>query len=250
MSEELLFALLNKIKNVSQIKLEKVSQLPESGNHNIIYLLPRQDNGYEMWIYDTHNEWVDLGKEEVNLDGYATLDQLITVRNLIYVETQSRNENVRQLTNAINEESERAQGVEEDLNGILNNHSLSIEDLGSSYNELTNEVNELENEVADLDVCIEERLWGNGESGYRKYRKGCLVQWGTTTSNAGGEQEFQMHTTNTNQVFMLQVTPKEKGNFFSYGYPTANNKFACRIQDKDGTSRAIKFSWMSIGRWK
>lgn len=102
----------------------------------------------------------------------------------------------------------------------------------------------------NIDLMFQSVLYGNGESGYRKYRNGCIEQWGVATSGANGEVEFNMHQSHIDQNFSVFVTPREKGNFFFYAVPSANQKFATRIQTKDGANMAVKFQWRSWGRWK
>lgn len=102
----------------------------------------------------------------------------------------------------------------------------------------------------NIDLMFQSILYGNGESGFRKYRNGCIEQWGVATSGANGEVEFNMHQNHIDTNFSVFVTPREKGNFFFYAVPTANQKFATRIQTKDGNNIAVKFQWRSWGRWK
>lgn len=102
----------------------------------------------------------------------------------------------------------------------------------------------------NVDLMFQSVLYGNGESGYRKYRNGCIEQWGVAISGANGEVEFNMHQTHIDTNFSVFVTIREKGNFFFYAVPSANQKFALRIQTKDGANMAVKFQWRSWGRWK
>lgn len=102
----------------------------------------------------------------------------------------------------------------------------------------------------NMDLCFQSVNYGNGESGYRKYRNGWLEQWGVATSGANGEVEYNLHQAYRDQNFSIFIEPREKGNFFHYGLPSANQKFKTRIQTKDGDSIAIKFQWHSYGYWK
>lgn len=99
------------------------------------------------------------------------------------------------------------------------------------------------------DYCIQSMLYGGGESGYRKYKNGLLEQWGVASTEAN-ETEFTMHQPHIDQNFSVFVEVREKGNFFHYAMPSANQKFKCRIQSRDSVSMAIRFQWRSFGRWK
>lgn len=351
MNEELFFVLLNKIKNLSHARFEKIDSLPLEGQQNIIYLVKNNDH-FDEYIWLDTSEYEMIGTTDIDLSQYATIEQLynlevnkcerirltcddlhiyrddeiltfvevlaliqnkryyitmtydntvsfrpsvydgdaiwfdstyilddvprilrfiinkqneckidelmvaqtydiVNLRSSISKETSARTTQNIQLLNAINAESERAQGVEEILSTHINDEVSRAIDVENSLVQSIGHVQEnLESEIDALDICIDEKLWGNGESGYRKYRNGFLIQWGVTTSNAGGEQDFTLHTPYNNQLFSIFITPREMGNFFYYGYPRANNKFACRIQSRDSQSMAVRFSWLSIGRWK
>lgn len=102
----------------------------------------------------------------------------------------------------------------------------------------------------NMDLCFQSVNYGNGESGYRKYRNGWLEQWGVATSGANGEVEFNLHQPYRDQNFSLFIEPREKGNFFHYAVPSANQKFKTRIQTSAGDSIAIRFQWKSQGYWR
>lgn len=101
-----------------------------------------------------------------------------------------------------------------------------------------------------MDMCFQSVLYGNGESGYRKYKNGMLEQWGVTTSSANGEIEFAMHQPHIDTNFSIFVEPRERGNFYHYAIPTGMQKFACRVQTRDSQNIAVKIQWRSWGRWK
>lgn len=102
----------------------------------------------------------------------------------------------------------------------------------------------------NIDLMFQSILYGNGESGYRKYRNGMLEQWGVTTSSANGETDFTMHQPHIDTNFSIFVEPRERGNFYHYALPSGNQKFACRIQTRDSANIAVRFQWRSWGRWK
>lgn len=102
---------------------------------------------------------------------------------------------------------------------------------------------------SNYDCVIEQKVFGNGESGYRKWRNGRLEQWGVATTNTG-ETEFLLHTTFKDQLFGIQATVREKGNFYIYALPSANQKMKVRIADQQSNYVAIKFQWKAEGYWK
>lgn len=103
---------------------------------------------------------------------------------------------------------------------------------------------------SNVDLCIEEGLYGGGESGYRKYRNGHLEQWGKVTSSANGVVEFTMHKPYKDTTFSIFAQVSELGNFFIACFPSANQKFKLRIQTSSASNIAVRVSWYSIGRWK
>ena len=64
---------------ISQIETSsclEVDELPEVGQGNVIYLVPKQGGGYERWIY-SNGEWKDLGSDEVDLSQYVRVDEVV-----------------------------------------------------------------------------------------------------------------------------------------------------------------------------
>lgn len=115
---------------------------------------------------------------------------------------------------------------------------------------LISAINSCEPKMAsEVDYVIETGYYGNGESGYRKYKNGIIEQWGVARTNAS-ETEFTMHKPHINQNFSIFIEPREQGNFFHYATPSANQKFKCRIQTRDSVLIAVGFQWRSYGRWK
>ena len=59
---------------------EVVSELPVTGDGNIIYLLPVQSgDSYEQWIYTENDGWVKIGETAIELDDYVTDLELGTI---------------------------------------------------------------------------------------------------------------------------------------------------------------------------
>lgn len=66
--------LTTQLANLEQPKMKEVATLPTTGQQtNTIYLVPKISGGYEMYLWDEDNsDWVDLGKDEINLTNYYT----------------------------------------------------------------------------------------------------------------------------------------------------------------------------------
>lgn len=64
-------AIAQAVANVAHIRFESVETLPETGEVNVIYLVPAEgDSGTKnqsMWI---DGQWVSLGSTQVDLSGY------------------------------------------------------------------------------------------------------------------------------------------------------------------------------------
>lgn len=220
--------LISKLKKLNHLQFKKVDELPDPGEDNIIYLLPKEGGGYEEYIYISENdEYEDLGSTDIDLSQYATNQALNLLR--------------QQLVDAINAESLRAQGVEEDLQGLINEFQDALEDISSS-------LTELENEVGDLDVCIEEYLVSGGLGGYRKYNSGHMEQWGVNTVNGLTTVDLYAPFKDTNYTVITEV--RELGNFFHCAYAIENNQFNCRANTMSGTTANIQLAWICRGRWK
>lgn len=334
-SQEFLI-LLNKIRKLDRLHLQKVTSLPEIGSSNTLYFLT-QDDGFEMWIYD-ENGWDDMGKASIDLDDYATKDSVHTLDNtksqrlhlicdeehiyqdgvalsfyeveelitnmkydislvwddmvsfrpvgkegdaIVFIapyldylgtpkivkavmdlddsfriiiadlvteeqgntltnaisnEISNRTNQVIQLSTLMNAESERAQGVENEL----------VNTIGI----VQGQIDTVQTNVDSLDVCIEEKLFNDGRGGYRKYKNGYLEQWGVATSNAAGEQDFALHTSFKDTNFSMFITPREMGNFYFYAYPKTASRFSIRIQSRESQSMAVQFQFLARGRWK
>lgn len=226
-TQQLFLILLNRIRNLAHAKFEKVEQLPETGQYNIIYLVPKTGGGYTEYIWLETEEYDEIGTTDIDLSQYVTTEALNILRE--------------QLVNAINAESLRAQGVEEDLSGILNELEDAIEDLSES-------LTELENEVGDLDVCIEESLVSGGLGGYRKYNSGYMEQWGVNTLN--GLTTITLYSAFKDNNYHVFTEAREIGNFFHCAYAISNSQFNCRANSMNGTAANIQLAWRCYGRWK
>lgn len=218
-TKEEVLELIGKIKTTH---LKKVEELPEIGEENIIYLVPKHEEHQEFddicyeYIWD-NEQWETIGLTQIDLSNYVTIDNL---------------ENT--LADYYNKEE-----IEEMNKAFATTASLIAA------------INGCEPKIPNTtDLMFQSVMYGGGESGYRKYRNGMLEQWGVATSSANGEYEFTMHQSHIDTKFSIFIEPRERGNFFHYALPTANQKFACRIQTRDSLNIAIKFQWRSWGRWK
>lgn len=72
-------AIVEAVKSVSGLRYKPVEELPETGESNIIYLLPNgsdgEDNYYDEWFY-YNGKWERLGTGGMNLAGYWSKDEL------------------------------------------------------------------------------------------------------------------------------------------------------------------------------
>lgn len=68
-----------KISQIETIKLRKVDVLPETGEPNTIYLVPKEttkeQNIFEEYIY-VDNKWEMIGTTEIDLSNYPTFDEM------------------------------------------------------------------------------------------------------------------------------------------------------------------------------
>lgn len=197
-----------------------------------------------------------------NLD--IEVGQLSEDINLIANDIDTHTEEINALENNLNKLNEELLEQEQNINH-LDDVKANAEDLDNYYTKEENDeklkgyattsslilgINSCEPKMANtVDYVIETGMYGNGESGYRKYKNGMIEQWGVATTQAS-ETEFTMHKPHIDQNFSIFVEPREIGNFYHYAIPSANQKFKCRIQSRDNQSMAIKFQWRSFGRWK
>lgn len=72
-------AIVEAVKSVSGLRYEPVETLPETGESNVIYLLPNgnegEDDYYDEWFY-YNGKWERLGTGGMNLAGYWSKDEL------------------------------------------------------------------------------------------------------------------------------------------------------------------------------
>lgn len=191
---------------------------------------------------DTHTEEINGLEQNYNMLHTELLEQEETINHLDDTKTD-RNEipNVSHfITKSVNNLDNYYTKEENDekLKGYASTSSL-IAGINGCEPKLANTV----------DYVIETGLYGDGESGYRKYKNGFIEQWGVATTQTN-ETEFRMHQSHINQNFSIFIEPREIGNFYHYAMPSANQKFKCRIQSRDSASMAIKFQWRSYGKWK
>lgn len=205
------------IANIKTSHFQVVEDLPEIGQENVIYLIHKIDQEFDD-IFDEYvwmnNAYEMVGSTKVDLSNCVMRDELAS-ELLNYVTTGN-------------------------LIGTLNNfYTKSVTDekyepkFPNSY-----------------DYGIQSISYGNGESGYKKYKNGLLEQWGVATSSANGDTEFILHQPYRDTNFSIFVEPREMGNFYHYAIPSANQKFRARIQSRDSISMAVKFQWRGFGYWK
>lgn len=72
-------AIVDAVKSVSGLRYEPVEALPETGESNVIYLLPNgsegEDDYYDEWFY-YNGKWERLGTGGMNLAGYWSKEEL------------------------------------------------------------------------------------------------------------------------------------------------------------------------------
>lgn len=72
-------AIVEAIRSVSGLRYEPVEELPETGESNVIYLLPNgnegEDDYYDEWFY-YNGKWERLGTGGMNLAGYWSKEEL------------------------------------------------------------------------------------------------------------------------------------------------------------------------------
>lgn len=103
------------INAITTINIQVVENKPETGQSNIIYLVPvtnsEEDNYYEEWLY-INNQWELIGTTKVDLTGYATkeyVDNSLANINIdipvVQIEYNRLNENdtLLKVQNALNE---------------------------------------------------------------------------------------------------------------------------------------------------
>lgn len=61
------------------LKVEVVEELPETGEANILYLVPKEDTGdndiFDEWLY-IEDEWEHIGSTDIDLSNYYTKDEV------------------------------------------------------------------------------------------------------------------------------------------------------------------------------
>lgn len=208
-----------------------------------------------IYVYDD----TEIRQEINNLD--IEVDNLTENMNKISVDVNTNTNNINELEqnyNRLNEELiEQEQSINHlddikaDKESVYTKEQVDNKVKGyATTSSLIAGINGCEPKMADtVDYVIETGFYGNGESGYRKYKNGLIEQWGVATTQAS-ETEFTMHKPHINQNFSIFVEPREQGNFFHYAIPSGNQKFRCRIQTRDSANIAVKFQWRSWGRWK
>lgn len=105
----------------------------------------------------------------------------------------------------------------------------------------------LNNIPSNYDFITETGLWGDGESGYIKYKSKYMEQWGKVTSNSTGVVEFTMHKPFKDMNYSIFAQIGELGNFFISCFPSANQKFKLRVQTAQGSNVAVRVMWRAYG---
>jgi len=57
-----------------------VQELPNTGEDNILYLVPVRAGTYKQWMY-IDDTWVDFGDTEIDLTGYWAKEDLVPITN-------------------------------------------------------------------------------------------------------------------------------------------------------------------------
>lgn len=203
---------LELVNNIKTAHFERVDDLPFEGESNIIYLVNRGQNLQDEYIW-VDDAWDKIGSTEIDLSDYVNLD-LLNEKLMEYISQD-------QIMNFIQTDTA---SITKDIN-----NNLKIPN--------------------NIDLCFQSISYGNGESGYRKYRNGLLEQWGVATTQAG-ETEFGLHQAYRDTNFSIFIEPREVGNFFHYAVPSAPQKFKTRIASAAGYHMAVRFQWRSFGYWK
>lgn len=105
----------------------------------------------------------------------------------------------------------------------------------------------LNNIPSNYDFITETGLWGDGESGYIKYKSKYMEQWGKVTSNSTGVVEFTMHKPFKDMNYSIFAQIGELGNFFISCFPSTNQKFKLRVQTAQGSNVAVRVMWRAYG---
>lgn len=66
------------IGDIEHIRMEVVTELPATGEPNVIYLLEdaQNPNKYEMYVYTTEDGWVAIGSTDIDLSNYVSNNDL------------------------------------------------------------------------------------------------------------------------------------------------------------------------------
>jgi hypothetical protein len=189
---------------------------------------------------NTINE--DLNLKEQSIDNLnIEVENLTTNINLIVNDIDTHTEEINTLENNLDNLSDLTytkDEVDDKVKGFATTSSLIAG------------INGCEPKMADtVDYVIETGIYGEGESGYRKYKNGFIEQWGVATTNAS-ETEFRMHKPHIDIKYSIFIEVREQGDFFHYAIPNTNQNFKARISDRTFAPSAIKFQWRSFGRWK
>lgn len=67
------------LADLEQVRMTEVSELPSTGEPNIIYLVPKTGGGHDMYIWDVVNEqFVAIGQDNIDLVNYALKDETVS----------------------------------------------------------------------------------------------------------------------------------------------------------------------------
>ena len=70
--------------DLEHLRMQEVSELPATGESNIIYLVPKTGGGYEMYVWDTeNNDFVDIGGTDIDLANYVTTTAFNNYNNVV-----------------------------------------------------------------------------------------------------------------------------------------------------------------------
>jgi hypothetical protein len=88
------------ISNIEKLTIEIVQTLPQTGESNVLYLVPKEgttNDVYDEYLY-INNNWEHIGSTEVDLSNYYTKDETKALLEPVYV-TAFNNNNFDAVTN-------------------------------------------------------------------------------------------------------------------------------------------------------
>ena len=72
--------LTDALAGIQRLTKEVVQQRPNTGEDNVIYLVPVDNDTFQQWMY-INNSWFDFGTTEIDLSGYWKKNDLAALTN-------------------------------------------------------------------------------------------------------------------------------------------------------------------------